>query len=345
MSIDSLVHVNIYVNNICEKGCKLCYYPKGSVEISKDRAFDIAKWIIEDQIVPENYMIHFLGGESLNSFDRILDIVDYAIAHKPNSSSWIFEKPASIFTNGDLLTEITLKEVKKRNIAIILNPTYDTMDDIRKKVELVKSVCGGCSFSIVMDDMNMSRIEDLTKLALDYDCNIRTNRLYDGGRREGYVEAYKQSCLKMLNILLESEKVMRPTLLIENTAPIYTYVARYGKGLISYFVAIDPDGNIRNCSADIDTVVGNIYTHSLTDLKSVCSHDNPGCYYWHTNNIPECQSCEWEWICHGGCPYTRKLAYGSYDIKSPFCSAFKELFPLLMKMVERWVDKTGEKEK
>ena len=94
------------------------------------------------------------------------------------------------------------------------------------------------------------------------------------------------------------------------------------------FVAINHNGKIRSCNGDMSTEIGDIET----PFKELCfSHR------WSAKNLSECNGCEWIIWCQGGCPLTRKLAYGTYEYRSPFCSAFKELFPRLMKLKERWV--------
>jgi radical SAM protein with 4Fe4S-binding SPASM domain len=178
-----------------------------------------------------------------------------------------------------------------------------------------------------LNDFNLPRLEDLAKLAVKQDCHIRTNRLYNGGTILNYVDEYKFQMKKMFNVLLEAKSPMWPNIIMESTVP--TYPGPKNPCLCGKrYIVIDVDGTIRSCNPDQDTKIGSIYTHNFKDLKFP--------QRWSAKNLPECQGCEWITWCQGGCPYTRKLAYGTYERKSPFCSAFKELFPMLMELKKKY---------
>ena len=56
---------------------------------------------------------------------------------------------------------------------------------------------------------------------------------------------------------------------------------------------------------------------------------------------PECQACEWQSICHGGCPKHRHDRYRRFEDLDYFCSAYKMVFartvPPLKKEVARFL--------
>lgn len=304
--------------------------------MSNEMAAQVAKWAVrvyqEEHVrVMRNY---FLGGEPGLNSEAIFTIVDTIQNLKSDYTIGPAEHNGFlIFTNGDCFDENTLKECKKRSIRFLLNPTYDSMQEIEDKFLYIKSMCGGSGLSIALNDLNLDRLPEFARLVVKHNSYMRMNRLYQGGTIPGYVEKYKSQMKKMFEILLAAEKPMWPNITMLSTYftwPPPVNANTCGKALL----VIDPDGTIRTCSADLGTVAGHISTHGFKDIKFT--------YRWSAKNLPECQGCEWVTWCQGGCPLARKLVYGTVDKRTPYCSAFKELFPLLFKLVEKWRKYVGE---
>ena len=319
---------NIYVGSQCTRSCPNCYYPKDG-QMSLQMARDVGLWI--KQLAKAEgvklFKAHFLGGEPLLNPDALLLLVE-ALQDLPAHPDGKFV----VFTNGDLLAYHTLAELKKHKIKIMLNPTTDNTMTIHEKMHLIKTICGGVSLAIVADEVNLPRLHLLAQLAVAHDGHIRINRLYHGGIIPGYVEEYRKQMHKVFDILLSTEKPMWPNFILESTYPTWEGPKNChacGKWLL----IIDPNGDIRSCNADMNTKIGHISTHTkMSDFKFP--------QRWSSKDLEECKGCEWAngGYCQGGCPYTRKLTFGTYDKRTPFCSAFKELFPRLMELKERWND-------
>lgn len=332
--MDSLM-IGVWMSNVCHRHCEGCY---SNPLCSEDKmspvvATDVAHWLakIAAEEVVRNLQISFLGGEPLNNSDvmfRLMDTLNSNLNTAIHKSYFGSGVRYVLFTNGDLLTTEILDGLKSREVVVKLNPTYDSLEDIERKILMVKKVLRGCSLPIALNSFNLDRLEDLTKLAVKHHCHLRTNRLYHGGTIPGYVDEYKKQMTKMFDLLLRSDWVMWPNWIMESTLPTYPGPKnpclcgkRYG--------VIATDGSIQGCNPDKDTKVGSIYTtEHWGDLKFP--------QRWSAKNLPECQGCKYMTWCQGGCPYTRKLAYGTYNKKSPFCSAFKELFPMLMDLKWRY---------
>lgn len=330
----------LYVSDLCHRHCDHCYRSHGEQVMSLPVAKDIANWIsnicVNENV--QNLNISFLGGEPTNNIVGIFHFIDQLRKNLDSrfSSVHIFDQAGihlRLFTNGDLLTDDMLRELKRHKVVIMLNPTYDTLSDIEAKIQYIRAICGGCNMAIALNDFNMNRLSDLTGLAIKHGCHIRTNRLYDGGNIHGYVESYESAMHEMFDLLMEASKPMWPNWIMESTYPTWRGPKNpYSCG--RWFVAIDPDGTIRSCNPDPDTRVGSIYTHQWRDISFP--------HRWSAKHLPECQDCEWITWCQGGCPYTRKLTYGTYNHKSPFCSAFKTLFPKLMQLRDKWESYCGK---
>jgi len=296
----------------------------------------IALWIgslCETEKVKE-YKCHILGGEPLENSNVVYYLLDKLNENLPEGTHGVPEGKYVVFTNGELLTMEILKNLKLRKVKIMLNPTTNSLDWVKSRMELIKSVCGGVSLAIVADKVNIVRLPDLAKLAVEMDGHIRINRLYDGGVNEWYVDAFKKQMHKVFDILLTAENPMWPNFIMESTYTTWDS-PKNPNACGRWLLVIDPDGSIRSCNADMDTKVGHIHTHHrMADFKFT--------HRWSAKNLPECQGCEWVTWCQGGCPYTRKLTFGTYDKKTAFCGAYKELFPRLMELTKRWKTKNGK---
>ena len=321
-----------YPTNECTKGCDHCYNESRPETMSIEMVDKVINWIknicIEKEV--KHLRVSFLGGEPLNTIDLILYLID----QMKSKIDWVTPTPPDghiLHTNGDLLTDQILKECKSRRIKIALNPTYDSLAKIESKILYIKDICGGCTLSIVLNDVNMPRITNIAQLVVKHHCQIRINRLYDGGKYPEYIKEYGKQMKEVLEILLSSSKPIWPNWIIESTYPSWTGPKNcYSCG--KWLVIIDPDGTLRSCNPDKDTVIGHIDT-----IK--CWNDLKFPQRWSAKNIPECQGCQFITLCQGGCPYVQKLSYGEYGHKSPFCEEFKKLFPLLIKLQKRWESK------
>jgi uncharacterized protein len=321
----------VYITNNCNRVCPYCYWPHGESAMSPQVALDSANWIV-DICKEENVKslrVNFLGGEPFIAIDTVFFFINALQARLPEHVKAYLDGQFLVFTNGDYLSEDVLKECKKHQIYIMLNPTYDNLDIVEKKIEYIKYFCHGCSLAVVLDEMNLPRIVDLTKLIIKHNGHIRINRLYNGGKDPEYVKEYGRQMDKVLDLILTAPKPMWPNWIIESTYPTWQSPKNcYSCG--KWLAVIDPDGTLRSCNADLDTKIGSIYTHK--HWKELKMHQR-----WSAKNILECQGCEWITLCQAGCPYTRKLAYGTYDKKTPFCNEFKKLFPKLIKIKDRYV--------
>jgi radical SAM protein with 4Fe4S-binding SPASM domain len=325
------LHINIYMTAECNRECPQCYYPDGKGKMTVKMSEKISLWICDlmrNGNVPE-YRIHFLGGEPLLNRHPMLKIVDIVNANKPDLSNPAPEGGFVVFTNGDFLSNTTLKMLKRRNIKILLNPTNNPLCEIEKRILKIKKICRGCSLAIVLDEFNMPRLPQLTELAVQYGCHMRVNRLYHGGTIPGYVDEYEKQMGKMFEILLGAERSMWPNFIMESMTVTWPG-PKNPNACGRWFLVVDPDGTVRSCNADMETVIGHISTHrSIRDFKFP--------QRWSAKNLSECQGCEWIMWCQGGCPYTRKLTYGTYGKRTPFCGAFKKLFPMLFELKNRWL--------
>lgn len=321
--------VFIFTTNECHRTCDHCYW-NSEGKMTLETGTKTANWLIKICQEEKVKQLHvaFLGGEPLNNIDIILHIMNLLDRQLKGINSLFPNSKYHCFTNGDLVTDDILYNLNEYKTRVILNPADDSLDLIEDKLRNIRSICKGSNLAVVMNDINMPRISELTEMVIRNNCHIRINRLYDGGKDLQYVKEYGKQMHKVFDILLKAERPMWPNWIVESTYPTWEGSKNpYSCG--RWLIVIDIDGRLRSCNPDSETVVGHIDT--IQNWKEIKPPQR-----WSAKNLSECQDCQWITICQGGCPYSRKLTYGTYDHKTPFCSTFKTLFPRLMELSEKW---------
>ena len=166
--MDSLI-LAIWVSNVCHRTCDQCYSNPVHSQAKMDlyTAWDVAHWInrIAQEEDVKNLQISFLGGEPTNNINVVFALADDIgeASHKVYEGQGI---RYVLYTNGDLLSAEMMSELKRRKIVIGLNPTYDTLERIEQKLLMIKKNVGACYLPIALNDLNLSRLEDIAKLAV-----------------------------------------------------------------------------------------------------------------------------------------------------------------------------------
>lgn len=108
-------------------------------------------------------------------------------------------------------------------------------------------------------------------------------------------------------------------------------------GTCSKFVGIEPDGSVWPCC---DRVLpsqkycwGNVLKENLADILK-----NNKAEQFRTKDQrcqeQHCLSCQWHFVCKGGCAYQRILHGGTADEPDPFCNGYKKIFANLATRID-----------
>lgn len=322
-----LFRVNIINTYECNKFCEGCYIPRTGDRMDSTLARIAAAWVTKtvEEKIAKRTVVHFFGGETLLNLEPVFVVFDYLLDHCPpfDASSTL------LFTNGDFLTRKILGELKKRHIKLLLNPTDSALDVVEQRMEFIEKFCGGVSLSVALTKLNMDRLLDLVRLAIKHNAHIRLSRLYEKSIDPLYIKEYAYRMEEALKLLLLSKTPMWPNFIVDSYYPTWKgdknpYLC--GKSL----VVIDPDGTLRSCNPDFHAKLGHLSENpKFSDFKFPQRMS--------AKRYSECQECEWVVWCQGGCPYSSKVVHGEYGKgKTPFCSAVKRLFPLLMALTQKW---------
>jgi len=275
----------------------------------------------------EKLCVSFLGGEPSIRMDLCLNLMESIYSKlnevvRPYHGSWFM-----FFTNGDFLTDEALIEMSRYNTIVLYNPTYDSLEEIDRKLKLIKKRIRFCCMSVVIDGVNIGRLIEITDIALSNKVNLRLNPLYHP--TSDYIHSLYEPLDSLFDHLISTDELIWPKLLLGS---LYVgwgsrSISPYSYG--SWLLVVDTDGSIRICSADDGTDIGDLSTiSSIDDVKFDHS--------WNAKSIGLCQRCEWLSWCHGGHPLTRFSYYGSYNYPTPYCDLYKKLFPKWKSLLDKW---------
>ena len=310
----------------CNLNCWYCYegsLKKGTMtQDNKDRLLDFILGNLPDS---KRLRIQWYGGEPLLALDFIRNVSEKIIGMKDEISSF----SAGMITNGYLLDEKTVLELKKLNVGhiqITLDGTRETHDRKRclkngkgtfdRILENISFASGiiPLTIRVNIDKENFYEMDDLLDI-------LQKNNLKD--KISIYASSVKPSEYATDNscCMSESEYGKNELILLEKIIkrgfqyayeifnPLDSCAAVFDK----YYI-IDPHGSIYKCPMQIgraDMSVGSIdkgldYA-KLSDWILYDPFQNE-----------ECHDCKVQPICKGGCPWARMSG------KSNGCSDYKE---------------------
>jgi uncharacterized protein len=91
------------------------------------------------------------------------------------------------------------------------------------------------------------------------------------------------------------------------------------------YLVIENEGDVYPCDFFVrpEHRLGNILEDSFEDLLAR-RHD--AFEALKPSVGPECDTCEWQWLCHGGCPKDRVFSGNATPNRTFFCEAYKQFF-------------------
>lgn len=348
----------LHITNQCNLRCTYCYVWKTQNKMSDETAQKSIKKIIESAEKHEFKKItfKFSGGESLLEFSKVLDLV--RLGRKLAKKAKI-EIDFVILTNGVLLTEEVAKKLKEENVraAVSLDglEKYNdrqrifpnglgTFKYVERGIQNIQKAKVPFNVSVTITSKNIENIPDLTKYLLE--CNIpfafnfyRENPFVKeelAGDDKKLVEFLKKAYrliyknpprYSLINGLLDRVTFKRPHL--------------YTCGMGNSYIVVRQDGKMVSCQMTLEKPIGSI------DAKDLIKTMREGNFVRPKNLSVEgkspCNTCQWKYICCGGCPLLTFAQKGKYSVNSPYCAVYKALIPEVLRVEAKRLIKYGFK--
>jgi radical SAM protein with 4Fe4S-binding SPASM domain len=319
----------LFMSYKCTRRCPSCYsfnQTDNIIEMSDSMFNRLKEWFVEayrGNNVKINTII-FLGGEPTLRTDRVKMLLDYLYEHDAPVS-------AVLYTNGDLidninwddLTDITWMSMNVTDVP--LNEVERRMDIIRKNGNIINQ-----TVVAVLDDFNLTRIEDISIMGLENGYRLRFYRNIYAVSDPDYIKrilaTYHKLCDLLEKYIAKGGYDVHTTFLLDTLIPQWNLEGNpfhCGRRMAAIF----PNGNIGPCLRNHKYITGNItepYSNStvIDDLFRMS---------FRRNDVPDdCKMCEVRKVCQAGCPNDKMIHIGTTGGRSMMCEVHKEIIPRLI---------------
>ena len=306
----------------CNLNCKHCFAnssPDKNMFADKNILFKKINEINSDVNVP----LRFGGGEPL-LVPYLYELLTYCATNFC---------PASITTNGILISEEKAKELAKieiNSITVSIDGTELYNDELRGIGSFKKALNGlknlmdnglNVSVAFTVNGKNYLNLHDY--IVYFYSFGIRTfyifRYIHDPKKHDNNLRINKDILKFSKTILREMEEKYSDARIIYEKVGFLSFDDKFNENLhkchfAARMLTIKHDGSVVVCAA-IPNVMGNIYTDDLYQI-----YVNISAEIDKIQQIPdECVPCTFANICRGGCKSPSVLKYNCYDCKDDCC--------------------------
>ena len=310
---------NIWVTEKCNLCCTYCYEgKKRCIDMNDEVIGKTVSFIQKNMEQNKSNMINFHGGEPLLAIDSILKII--------SSCNTLGRFSYSLTTNGTVLNEHILDELKKNNVYISLSidGTKEVHDLNRKKHD------GSGTYEYAIEALEALQERDIDVRVRMTVTPDTASSLYESVMDianlnaktiVAMIDLYDKRWTDELLDTLQEQLVMIYTALKDNDKTEFSFYSdikkRTKKGLCDGGITnfnISADGKLYPCSCmvnDAEHIIGSVF--SGIDESLLHEHQ---IYYDKRNTT--CEGCKNEYACLSmRCKYINKSLTGEYLAASP----------------------------
>ena len=338
-----------YLSSKCTRKCPQCYTfsnPMSNKEMPDEMFKRLLDFIAETH-EKSNIAIHqltFMGGEPLLRTDRVKQITEVA---RTKTSGMV----SVLVTNGDLLDTVNWHDLEGVTVWG-MNITDLPLAEIDRRITIIRKNHQSKSHTLFAtldyENLEENRMEEVVAYGLENNCRFR----FTINSFKGTDEAYKKRVLAKLHSIVDvCEKyhakgyAIPTSYILDKTIPHdWEHVETKHKNFTPYLcgrkvISIKADGDISPCIRHHGISIGNIYEQPEVILEKL---KQPEWEFSYANKFidTECMTCDVRFVCQGGCPLMRLMAYGKIEGKFPLCQIHKEIIPRLMAITRKvkWAD-------
>ncbi len=329
-----------HITDKCNLRCSYCYLPHEPLSISLQTATHCMDRLFASAIKYQSTRVgvKYAGGEPLIEWDRLLEISKYA---KKLSQIYSIDLHELIITNATLLDKQKLHTIKELKLNLTIS--YDgygansrpyvngksSSNDVLESIKLALDCGVKPNISIVVNNYNIdgleSFIEFIQKESLNFKINLSRTNIHS-----------KDGVLQEDKIIAGMKKIFKAIEDNPNSIPVddifdeMSLEARHKTcGAGENYLVFNVDGSISKCQMQMDKPVA---TYHDKDPIAKIQADTQFVRSFDVDSIHECQECYIRYYCKGGCPLETFNRIGHYQVKSPHCNIYKNIFGDLMRL-------------
>lgn len=338
----------LHVTDACNMACPYCYLNKSGQTMDEATGFAAVDAVFRSALAEKFQIVKlkYAGGEATLNFPLVLKLHDYA-AQLAEHHHLALE--AVILSNGTALTAERIREIKKRNIRVMisldgLGVSHDVQRPFASGNGSFLAVNNGIirlieadhkpHLSITITNRNLDGVGEAVKYALDHELTFSLNFYRENECSAGFVDLrYGEGRMisGILNVFRVIEENLPPWSILGAVLDRGQLVERRDKpcGVGHDYLVINHRGGVAKCHMEIEKTVADVGAHNpLAIVRS----DGEGAQNPSVEEKEGCRECQWRYWCSGGCPVATFKATGRYDVKSPNCNIYKAIYPEALRL-------------
>lgn len=343
-----ILSVWLHVTNACNIRCDYCYLKKTnhtmSAEVGEAAIAAAFRSAVENGY--RTLKFKYAGGEASLNFPLVLHLHEHAQNLAAKNGLRVDEV---ILTNGIRWTGEMIAACKARHIRPMIsldglgefNDAQRHYADGAGSVESVmKTIEAFCRFefpphlSVTVSERNVEGLPAVVEWALQRQLTFNINFYRENDQSASFQDLRLQEA-RLIQMMKKAFQVIESNfpphsllgLLLDRTNLSTAHDTACSAGH-SYLV-IDQNGKIAKCQMEIERPVTTVWEK---DPLRILRASTNGLQNLTVEEKEGCKECEWKYWCAGGCPAQTFRYTGRYDVKSPNCNLYKNLFPEIVRL-------------
>jgi uncharacterized protein len=333
----------LHVTDRCNLRCAYCYLPHKREDLSLETGKEAIDAVYRSAVLHgyERVKLKYAGGEPLIRFPLVTQLHDYALMIFQHSGIAL---DGIVLTNATLLTEPVVQHMQALGLRLMVSldgfgEAHDkqryyadhraSFEDVMAGILLAVDHNLVPDISVTVSGRNAAGLPEVVSWLVGeqlpfslnfYRSNPLSARFADLQLEEEQIIEGMLAAFKEIEANLPERSVLASLVDRANLAVPHFRTCGVGQ---SYLV-IDHTGQVSKCQMAIGTAVTDV---KATDPLALIRADKIGIQNISVEEKEGCRGCEWKYWCAGGCSLATYRATGRYDVQSPNCNIYKQLYP------------------
>lgn len=345
-----------HLTNQCNLRCTYCYVHKTPAKMNPHQA---KLWLTKILINAQKHgyqtvRVKFTGGEALLETKNLFGFIHH---FKTEGQKYHLQTEAYVLTNGVLLSPSLARDLKHTgaSVTISLDGSAPYHDQVRifpggggthafviQGIKHLQAAKVPFSVNITVTAKNAAGLPRLTRQLLNQKIYFSYN-FYRENQLSG--KNLTNDTLKLIKYIKQAYReifrnpppypVIDSLLDRTNLSQPHAFTCGVGRN----YLVINHTGHLSSCQMILNQPIGHMddpdpiksmQTQSFIPHGLSVDHKTP------------CNTCQWRYLCCGGCPLATFQATGRYDTGSPYCRVYQALIPELLKLEAKRLIKYGQ---
>jgi uncharacterized protein len=338
----------LHVTNACNLRCAYCYLTKTDEAMNEVTGHAAVEAVFRSASQHGFYAVKlkYAGGEALLNFRLVIALHQHA--HELAACSGL-ELREVVLSNGVVVSRSMIEYMRDEGIRLMISldgvgESHDvqrtfangrgSFDVVARAIDRAIKYGLRPDLSITVTGRNADSLPDAVAFALDRDLRFNVNFYRENDcstscgdlvADQAHIIAGMKTAFAMIESRLPRYRLIDG--LVDRSS--FHEPHEYACGAGHNYLVVDHYGRVARCQMEIERTVTDVL---VDDPLQVIRLDHGGFQNIPVTEKEECRDCTWRFWCAGGCALLTYRATGRSDIKSPYCSVYKALYPELLRL-------------